>query len=85
MKDLKLHLYQEREEQKEWDLQQQWQHQQMQFLCGLRCHKDIGEPPYSLCTETRCQSPKDERYDPLELVAGTNSISCRKTNSTNFT
>ena len=78
VKDLRLHLYQERE-QNDWDLQQQWQHQQMKFLCGSRGQKDIEEPPHSFCTETGCQSPKDERDDPLELVAETSSISCRKT------
>lgn len=82
MKDLKLNLYQEREQQEERDLQRQWQHQQIKFLYGLGGQEDASKSLKSFYTETRCQSHEDAKYAPLELVTETSSISCRTTNGT---
>ncbi|ONK56563.1 uncharacterized protein A4U43_C10F10090 [Asparagus officinalis] len=58
VKDLKLHLYQERE-QKEWDLHEQREPKQMEFLCSPEDERYALE----LVTETSstsCRKPKDK-------------------------
>ncbi|XP_038981068.1 uncharacterized protein LOC103703500 [Phoenix dactylifera] len=85
VEDLKLCLYEEREQKQEWNVQQQqqeWQRQQRHFLCGSGNQKGIQEVEQSthLPNTERSQSLAQERHLPVESASDVKSTSCTKTN-----
>ncbi|XP_072959167.1 uncharacterized protein [Typha angustifolia] len=76
LEDLKLCLYQERKQNKEWNFQQQqqqqwWQRQQRNFLCGLGGRKEVGDGEQlpELPNTGGGETIKEERKAYLGLVS----------------